>query len=125
MTKSATDLSAEAQQAMRNPGGTDAAIPLLERAIGLEPSRGEACLALATSTTSEGGCGGGSRCGWGGPISSRTTPTRASGSAGFGGSWVVPATQCDRAFGPLVVELRQLRPGEHVDVDRAWAIGQS
>jgi hypothetical protein len=31
MTTSATDLIAEAQQAMRNPGGADAAIPLLER----------------------------------------------------------------------------------------------
>jgi hypothetical protein len=124
MTTSATDLIAEAQQAMRNPGGADA-IPLLERAIELEPSRGDACLALATSTTSEGGCDGSSRCGWGGPIPSRTTPTRASGSAGFCGSWVVPATQCERAFGPLVVELRRLRLGEHVDADRAWAIGQS
>jgi hypothetical protein len=124
MTTSATDLIAEAQQAMRNPGGADA-IPLRERAIELEPSRGDACLALATSTTSEGGGVESSRCGWGGPISSRTTPTRASGSAGFGGSWVVPATQCERAFGPLVVELRRLRLGEHVAAERAWAIGQS
>jgi tRNA A37 methylthiotransferase MiaB len=29
------------------------------------------------------------------------------------------------AFGPLVVELRRLRLGQHVHAERAWAIGQS
>jgi tRNA A37 methylthiotransferase MiaB len=31
----------------------------------------------------------------------------------------------ERAFGHLVGELRRLRLGQHVDAERAWAIGQS
>ena len=47
MTKSASELVAEAMQARQDPARDDTAIPLLERAIELEPSRGDAYLALA------------------------------------------------------------------------------
>src|SRR5262245_17097052 len=47
MTKSASELVAEAMQARQDPERDDAAIPLLERAIELEPARGDAYLALA------------------------------------------------------------------------------
>jgi len=47
VTKSASELVAEAMQARQDPARDDTAIPLLERAIELEPSRGDAYLALA------------------------------------------------------------------------------
>jgi tetratricopeptide (TPR) repeat protein len=48
MTGSAADLIAEAKQVLRDPARAEAAISLLERAIELEPSRGDAYLALAS-----------------------------------------------------------------------------
>ena len=48
MTRSATDLIAEAKQVLRDPDRAEAAISLLERAIELEPSHGDAYLALAS-----------------------------------------------------------------------------
>ena len=42
MTRSAADLIAEAKQVLRDPDRAEAAISLLERAIELEPSRGDA-----------------------------------------------------------------------------------
>ena len=54
MTTSATDLIAEAQQAMRNPGGTDAAIPLPERPSSSSPRAATPTSRWPTSTTREG-----------------------------------------------------------------------
>lgn len=48
MTTSAEDLIAEAKQVLRDPNRAEAAISLLERAIEVAPSRGDAYLALAS-----------------------------------------------------------------------------